>query len=154
MKKSPQQEKLEALLKSSKFSICGFLGDDKRNLWEIIDTDATELEKLGKTREEIASRMQYLTDLANTGLGDWVQVEKNLRVSADDNRGRIPCPWPHHVRCLKRITTARQLETGRTIRWSDLNIHLIKEHGFFEGRGSPFRIEPRDLVEIIFSEKG
>lgn len=152
MKKSPQQEKLEALLKSSKFSMCGFMGDDKRNLWEVIDTDATAIEKLGKKQEEIAARMQHLTDLAASGLGDWVQVGKNLQVSADDNRGMIPCPWPHHKRCLKRITTARHSATGRTIRWSDLNIHLIKEHGFFEGRGSPFRIEPQELVKIIFSE--
>lgn len=152
MKKSPQQEKLETLLRSSKFSACGFMGSDKRSLWEIIDSDAAELEKLGKTKEEIAARMQELTDLAKPALGDWVNAGKNLQVSVDDNRGMIPCPWPHRVRCLKRITTATQTDTCRSVRWSDLNIHLIKEHGFFEGQNSPFRIEPKELIEIIFSE--
>ncbi len=152
MKKSPQQKKLEDLLGSSKFSACGFMGNDKRSLWEIIDADAAELERLGKTTEEVAARMDELTDLAKPALGDWVEVGKNLKVSIDDNRGMIPCPWPHHVRCLKRITTATQVDTGKRIRWSELNTHLIKEHGFFEGRGSPFRIEPRQLVEIIFAD--
>jgi hypothetical protein len=152
MKKSPQQQKLEELLKSSKFSICGFLGDDTRNLWEIIDEDAADLARMGTTKEAVAARMQELTNLATSGLGDWIRVGKNLEVSIDDNRGMIPCPWPHHVRCLKRITSARQRDTGKTIRWSDMNIHLVKEHGFFEGRGSPFRIEPRELFTIIFSE--
>jgi hypothetical protein len=152
MKKSPQQKKLEDLLGSSKFSACGFMGNDKRSLWEIIDADAAELERLARTTEEVAARMEELTDFAKPALGDWVEVGKNLKVSIDDNRGMIPCPWPHHVRCLKRITTAMQVDTGKRISWSELNTHLIKEHGFFEGRGSPFRIEPRQLVEIIFAE--
>ncbi len=152
MKKSPQQKKLEDMLRASKFSASGFMGTDKRNVWEIIDADAAELERLGTTQQEIARQMQKLTDLGKPGLGDWVDVGENLKVSVDDHRGAIPCPWPHHARCVKRITTCMQKDTGKTIQWSDLNIHLIKDHGFFEGNGSPFRIEPRELIEIIFSE--
>lgn len=151
MKKSPQQRKLERLLRSSKFSASGFMGNDRRNLWEIIDQDAAVIARRGKTMEEIAVRMQHLTDLAKQGLGDWIQITKNVHVSIDDSRGMIPCPWPHRVRCLKRITTARHLPSDRVVRWSDLNIHLIKEHGFFEGKGSQFRIEPDQLIDIIFS---
>jgi hypothetical protein len=151
MKKSPQQDKLEALLRSSKLSACGFLGEDKRSLWEIIDADVAELERLGRNSEELAARMQELTDRAAAALGDWENINEILRVRVDDNRGMIPCPWPHAVRCLKRITTIHHVKTGKTIRWSDLNIHLIKEHGFFEGRGARFRIEPKDLVDMIFA---
>ena len=152
MKKSPQQKKLEDMLRASKFSACGFMGTDKRSVWEIIDADAAELERLNRTHEEIARQMQRLTDLGKPGLGDWVDIGKTLKVSVDDHRGAIPCPWPHPVRCIKRITQCMRTDTGKTIRWSDLNIHLIKDHGFFEGRGSPFRIEPKELISIIFSE--
>jgi hypothetical protein len=151
MKKSPQQNKLEALLRSSKLSACGFLGDDKRSLWEIIDADASELERLGRTKEDVAARMQEITNQAVSALGDWVHINEVFKVCVDDNRGMIPCPWPHAVRCLKRITTIHHLKTGKTVRWSDLNIHLIKEHGFFEGKGAPFRIDPKQLVDIIFA---
>jgi hypothetical protein len=48
------------------------------------------------------------------------------------------------------VTTVELLDTSSTIRWSDLNIHLIAEHGFFEGKGSSFRIEPARLVAAIF----
>ena len=150
MKKSPQLERLEKVLKCSKFSASGFLGDDKRNLWEIIDADASEVSRAGKTMEEVAARMQELTDRGKAGLGDWVEIGINLHVQVDDNRGMIPCPWPHHVRCLKRITTVRDPRTKTELRWSELNIHLIKEHGFFEGRGAPFRIEPSTLIRTIF----
>jgi hypothetical protein len=153
VKKSPQFEKLEKILKCSKFSASGFLGHDKRELWEIIDEDASEVSRKGKTMEQVASRMQELTELGKKGLGDWVEVDRDLHVQVDDNRGMIPCPWPHHVRCLKRITTVRHVPSNTEIRWSDLNIHLIKEHGFFEGRGAPFRIEPGKLIDIIFPRK-
>jgi hypothetical protein len=26
---------------------------------------------------------------------------------------------------------------------------MIYAHGFYEGRGNPFRLEPRDLVEVL-----
>jgi hypothetical protein len=152
MKKSPQEKKLESILKSSKFSSSGFLGSDTRNLWEIIDDDAAEVARSGKTMEEIAARMQYITDAGAEGLGDWVEIDHKLRVTVDDNRGVVPCPWPHHVRCLKRITTVNNSENRTSIRWSELNIHLIKEHGFFEGKGSPFRLEPAALIMTIFTE--
>ncbi len=151
MKKSPQEKKLEELLKSSKFSSSGFLGTDRRNLWEIIDEDAAQVARTGRTMEEVATRMQQLTNAGAEGLGEWVAIGQNLRVMVDDNRGVVPCPWPHRVRCLKRITTVNNSETGTYLRWSELNIHLIKEHGFFEGKGSPFRIEPTALVLMIFT---
>lgn len=138
------------MLRTSKFSGCGFMGTDRRNLWEIIDDDGAEIAKTGRTLEEVAARMKEIADSGAAALGDWVEYGLRLRVMVDDNRGVIPCPWPHRVRCLKRITSVHDTGTGVRLRWSDLNIHLIKEHGFFEGKGSPFRIEPQILVETIF----
>lgn len=153
MKKSPQEKKLEDMLRHSKFSASGFMGTDRRNLWEIIDADATEVAGSGKTMEEVAARMQQITDAGANGLGEWVPLSENLRVMVDDNRGIVPCPWPHRVGCLKRVTTLNDSETGTYLRWSELNIHLIKAHGFFEGKGSPFRIEPAELIRTIFTRE-
>ena len=139
------------MLQPSKFSVCGFLGNDKRNLWEIIEADATVIANAGRTMAEVAQRMQELTDIGTKGLGDWVNAGQGLEVTVDDNRGKVPCPWPHRVRCLKRITTVRHTATKSSLRWSDLNVHLIKEHGFFEGKGAPFRIEPQDLLKLLYT---
>jgi hypothetical protein len=150
MKKSPQQQKLERLLQSSKFSASGFMGTDTRDLWQIIDEDGAEVARTGKTMDDLAARMKELTDTGVKALGDWVEISKDLKVMVDDNRGMIPCPWPHHVRCLKRITKVHSALNNQEIRWSDLNIHLISEHGFFEGKGSPYRLEPSALIKTIF----
>jgi hypothetical protein len=116
----------------------------------VIDADAGELSKLGLTKEQVAERRQEITQVAISGLGSWVQVGGDLEGKVDEAKGWLVCPWPHKGKLAKRITIVKVIETGETIRWSDLNIHLIGEHGFFEGKGSDFRIEPREIVRIIF----
>ena len=150
MKQSPQDKKLDQLLHSSKLVAGGFMGTDLRALQEVIEADAALLEKLGFTAEQVAARMKQLTDLARPQLGNEVILEGKYRVRSEDYKGMLVCPWPHAGRYEKRITACERLDLGTKIRWTDLNIHLIEKHGFFEGRGSAFRLEPADLVRILF----
>lgn len=150
MKKSPDTKKLEEILRSSKLSAVGFLGDDNRSLAEIIDADLAELANTGYSAARLAERMQQITDLAKKALGNWKKIDGALEAKVSEAKGRIPCPWPHSFYSAKRVTTLRNTETSEQINWSDLNIHLIKEHGFFEGKGSPFRLEPEKLIEMLF----
>jgi hypothetical protein len=94
--------------------------------------------------------MTEITQKAKEGLGDWVQISENLKACTTDARGIIACPWPHAFRANKTVTTVQKTDRGKSIQWADLNIHLIGEHGFFQGKGSAFRLEPNELVEIIF----
>jgi hypothetical protein len=150
MKESPQTRKLEHILRSSKMAAEGFMGSDSRSIAEIIDADAFEVAKLGYTTQQLSARMQEITNAAKKGLGTWVEVDAQHQAMVEEARGSIACPWPHLRRFVKRITTVKHLDSGQTIRWTDLNIHLIAEHGFFEGRGSAFRVEPGRLVKVIF----
>ena len=126
------------------------MGDDSRSFNEVIDADASQVSNLGYTMEKIAARMQEITDIAKTGLGNWVKVDDKLKAVAEEAKGSLTCPWPHPGRYVKRVTTVERRNSGETIRWSDLNIHLIAKHGFFEGRGAAFRIEPEKLINVIF----
>jgi hypothetical protein len=150
MKESPQAQNLEKLLRSSKLVAGGFMGDDARNVYEIIDADAAELSRLKFTTKQIAERMQQITNIAIPGLGTWVKIDEQRQAKIDEAKGRLVCPWPHPGKFAKRITILKLAETDISIRWSDLNIHLIAEHGFFEGKGSAFRIEPKELTQILF----
>jgi hypothetical protein len=150
MKQPPDIQKLEKTLRSSNLVAGGFMGTDQRTVTEVIDSDMFELTRLKVTVEKIAERMKVITDAAIPALGDWIQVDHKHTAKVDEAKGWLRCPWPHPVRCAKRITYVKNLESGQSIEWSDLNIHLIEEHNFFEGKGSLFRIEPKELVKIIF----
>jgi hypothetical protein len=151
MKKSPKEERFENFLRSSRLVADGFLGFDQRPLQQIIDTDVAQLKKLGYTPEKVTERMQQLTGAARPMLGNPMQLV-GLVISYEDYKGVIVCPWPHPGRFAKAITTVKRIDTNQTTRWTDLNIHMIAEHSFFEGRGSAFRIEPSELIKIIFAE--
>ena len=150
MKESPESKKLEEVLRSSKLVAGGFMGRDNRSVSEVISSDAAELSRLGYSIEEIAKRMQEITDAATKALGNWIDVDEKLRAMVEEAKGPLVCPWPHPGGYDKRVTTVEMKVTGESIFWSDLNIHLIAEHSFFEGKGSAFRVEPKKLVDVIF----
>ena len=126
------------------------MGDDPRSLEEIIAADAATVEQSGRSIPEIVTRMWEITDAARQGLETSVPVGDHLEARVVEARGRIPCPWPHAGRYPKRVVHARRTDSDVSVEWSELNIHLIEAHGFFEGRGSRFRIEPAELIAVIF----
>jgi hypothetical protein len=150
MKRSPETQKLEQIMRSSPLAGGGFLGADTRPLEEIMEADAAELAGLCLSREQVARRMADITKQAEQGMGAAVTVGDHLEATATDTRGSLPCPWPHPGRYRKTVITVTRTDTGESLRWSALSVHLIEAHGFFEGRGSPFRLAPRRLASVIF----
>jgi len=126
------------------------MGNDPRSFSEIIDADTATLSHLGFTIKRVATRMQEITDIATLALGNWVKIDQHRLAKVDEAKGRLVCPWPHPGSFAKRVTTVKLIKSAKTIQWSDLNIHLIAEHAFFEGKGSAFRIEPKDMINTIF----
>ena len=67
MKQSPDMKKLEQMLRSSVLVVGGFMGNDPRPVTEVIDEDAAILARLDVTAEQVAARMQEITDAAVKG---------------------------------------------------------------------------------------
>lgn len=151
MKLTPEERRIEENMQPGNISANGFLGQDTRNLTDIIRSDQVTVDQLGLSHQQIANRLRTLTDKGKAGLGRPVILEDEaLSVTVEDYRGMIPCPFQDHISHDKRLTTCTTLKDRRTVRWSDLNIHMIEAHGFYEGRGSPFRIEPETVAAVLF----
>lgn len=150
MKRSPKDLRLEETLRSSKLVHGGFMGTDLRPPEEVIEEDLEVLHRLKRTPKHVAEKMRELRDAARPQLGNWVKVGELFEVRYEDYEGVQVCPWPHPGSYHKGITTVRRTDTGETMFWSDLNIHLIGEHGFFQGRGSDYRLEPEELVRFLY----
>jgi hypothetical protein len=145
----PSIRQLETLLRYSPLVRGGFLGHDERPLEEILQADQDTLARLGVTIKQIADRMSELTELGKQRFGAPVLIPPCLTVTSEEYKGRIDCPWPNCCRLDKRVTTLCRNDLQQCLRWTDLNIHMIDKHGFFEGRGSAFRLEPEDLVHFL-----
>ncbi len=126
-----------------------FMGADQRSLPEIIRADEEELKKLNLTNQAIAARMGYFREAGEKGFGDFVPVAPNFEISCEVARGFLPCPFGDAGKLRKTVVTVRNLRIGKEITFSELNIHLITAHGFYEGKKSPFRLEPAELAQIL-----
>ena len=124
-----------------------FLGSDTRLIAQIIESDEAELRAAGLGADELARAMRRLTEKGMESLGDEVQAD-GFMVRVEEYMGQIGCPFKHGVREAKRNTTAID-PRGRVMTWTDMSIHLIERHGFFQGEGSDYRLEPLELAEFL-----
>jgi hypothetical protein len=149
MKQTEQMKEIQERMKPGVITRDGFLGPDERNLIDILVEDDAEVKRLGLTHEQIAARMQELRDAGRAGLGDLISVAPHYEISLDIARGKLPCPFGHRGLIRKSMILVKNLEKEREITFTDMNIHMVGEHGFYQGRGSSFRIDIGDLVDIL-----
>ncbi len=127
----------------------GFLGTDERNLIDMLIEDDGTVRRNGLTHEKIAQRMQYFRDKGLDGLGEFLSIDDHFEVRVDSVRGKLPSPFGGPGMYEKVNTTVRNLKKGQEVVYTDLHIHFVKDHGFYEGKGSNFRLEPEILITVL-----
>jgi len=83
------------------------------------------------------------------GLGRPVRIGEHLTAVHREAMGRIPSPWPGEGVFPKGDVELTDRRTGRVLRFTPLSIRLIATHGFYEGRGSRYRLEPAELADAL-----
>ena len=147
MKENPRDEMLKRDMRAGRLTRDGFLGDDERAIEEIILADAAILADIGVTSARLADTMRAMTQKGLEGMGEECPVD-NYLVKVEDYMGFMGCPFKDGHRSAKRNTTVCRAN-GETITWTDLSIHLIGAHGFFQGQGTKYRLEPMELVNFL-----
>lgn len=148
MKENPKNEQYRDTMEEGELVKDGFLGEDERPVDEIVAADQALLAGAGFTAERIGAAMRALTRQGMAGMGEEVDAGEYL-VKSEEYMGLIGCPFKDNHRAAKRNTTATRKSTGRAMMWTDLGIHLIQKHGFFQGKGSPYRLEPLELAAFL-----
>ncbi len=157
MKPSPQQRLIEQRMAPGVLCRDGFLGTDGRPLDEILDTDRSTVQALGLTHAQIAAPLRDVMEEAMRRYGNPVILDRTMRRPATygtlravyrEGMGRIPSPFADGLFPKGEIELT-DVKTGEAVTFTPLSVHLIAEHGFYEGRGGRYRLEP-DAVARLF----
>lgn len=149
MKSSEPLNTIELAMQPGQITCDGFLGNDSRPLADILAADQAEVDRLGLSHHQMARRMIEFRDAGRNAMGDLVVVPPHWEVRVDSARGKLPCPFGEPGLYPKINITVRNVWNGGEITFTDLHIHLIDLHGFYEGQGTAFRIEPARLAEVL-----
>jgi hypothetical protein len=149
MKESPSEKELRERLGPSIFSGEGFLGNDTRPVIEIISNDLALLDKTGITADKIAELLTEVYNKAVKGFGADVEVFPGVYGKYNESMGKIPSPFTGEGVFPKGEVVVRYSASGDEMVLTPLSIHLIKAHGFFQGRGSRYRIEPEKAADLL-----
>ena len=150
MKQTPKEITIQERLKPGVVSLDGFLGNDNRHYHEIIAEDLEKLKALNITKEEIADRLQYFTDLALMNNDEEAIIDDIYQVHYLTERGKMASPFMDRGLVAKGSITLANTLNNLKVCWTPLNISMIRNHGFFEGKGATHRLEPETLVKAIF----
>ena len=150
MKLTPEEKRIRKNFLPGNLTKTGFKGQDSRHIHDIIESDLIKLQKLGFSYEQVADRLQWFIDEGEKGLEGPVDLGTYV-VQVQWQRGLIPCPFGERGLHHKLIATVHLKESSESLRFSQLNVHMIRAHGFFEGEGGTFRIDPERL-HLFFKE--
>ena len=148
MKQNRKEQRIQENMQAGRLAKDGFLGEDNRPVQDIIEDDLAMLSSQGYTKEDVAAAMRALTKkgLETPGVPvDW----NGYTITVEEYMGYMGCPFRHNRRAAKRNTEVTDVRTGKIVSWSDMVIHLIDDHGFFQGIGSPYRLEPLELAKFL-----
>ncbi|MBD3392707.1 MAG: hypothetical protein GF418_11460 [Chitinivibrionales bacterium] len=149
MKQSPHEKSRHERLEPSRFSAGGFLGTDDRPVDEIIADDLRALDRLGVTRETLACALRNTYQKARDAFGAEIEIRPGVSAVFHESMGRIPSPFRGDGVFPKGEAVVTDNVSGSTLRLSALGIALIEKHGFFQGGGSAYRIDPAAAVRML-----
>lgn len=149
MKESPQDLALHRNLEGSKFSGEGFLGSDHRPVEEIIEDDARTLEQLGIEKDDLVEALRTVFGKAKERLGAPAEVAPGVQAVYHESMGKIPSPFRGDGVFEKGDVVVKDTNSHKSMTLTALGIVLIEKHGFFQGRGAYYRIDPATAVEVL-----
>ena len=148
MKLSPQDERIMQRMAPGVLCRDGFLGDDRRSLGEILEADRSAVEGLGLTHEKIADRLEAILHQAMTCYGTPTDVGNGLTGVYIEAMGRIPCPFGGG-KVFPKGEVELSDPSGTKYCFTPLSVHLIREHGFYQGHGSRYRLDPAAITRVL-----
>jgi hypothetical protein len=151
---------LEKDMRPGALSRLGFLGKDEKLLDVLAMDNVHVVEELGLTHQELA---RHLHVVGAIGRQEYVKAAKagrqppetefryhgkKFKVKAAAFRGYQDSPFDDGTKTNSEATVWN-LDNGKKLHYSLLLPDMIERYGFYEGKGTPYRVEPRAILEVF-----
>ncbi len=146
---TPEFRKAQENMQPGVITADGFLGDETRPIIEIISADEERMAQLGIEFEEAAARMRRVIDEGRKGLGEPITVDAKWVVRVDEARGFLASPFEDGIFRKVNAVVSRKEDPERQLLVSELSLHLFEKYHFCQGKGSPFRLDPDRLRQVL-----
>jgi hypothetical protein len=157
-------EELEADMrpgaKSAVSSTAGFLGADESLLAILAADNRYVVDELGLTHQELAKHLHVLGALAVDHTREAIKAGRRGAVKEVTYQGRKFSLEAQLWRGVQRSpfkdgtntnadAIVTNVETGKVLKFSLLVPHMIERYGFYEGKGTPYRVDPKQVLEVL-----
>ncbi len=143
---------LEKDMRPGAASMAGFLGKDERLLEVIAADNAYVVDQLGLTHQELARHLHVVGAIAGKhalkGPTEFAYHGRRYKVSAVFFLGYQDSPFKDGTKTDCDVTV-HNLTNGKKLKYSLLVPHMVERYGFYEGKGTSFRVDPRAVLEVF-----
>jgi hypothetical protein len=146
--------KLEKDMRPKALSNAGFLGSDEKLLDALVADNRYVVEERGLTHQELA---RHLHAMGTIGIwqqqhkqegAEFVYHGKRFKVTVQHSRGIQPSPFQDGTKSGSNALVVN-LDNSKQVRYGLLVPYMMERYGFYEGKGTPYRLEPSVVLEVF-----
>jgi hypothetical protein len=145
---------LEKDMRPGALSRGGFIGKDEKLLAILALDNRYIVEERKLTHQELARHLRLLGAIGFKlkAIGKksepFLYHGRRFQVSLMVARGIQPSPFEDDTKSGANATLFN-LDNGKSLQYALLVPEMIARYGFYEGKGTPYRVEPRKILEVL-----
>jgi hypothetical protein len=142
-------DSLEKDMRPGAWAAKGFIGSDDRLIDTLVEDNRYIVDQLGLTHQEIAKHLRAIGAAAEKAKGQEFRYHgRRFKATLRASRWYQPSPFRDGTQ-TNLLVVADNLDMDRRLEFSLLMPDLIERYGFYEGRGTPYRLDPQKIVEFF-----
>ena len=132
----------------------GFLGPDESLLDVLAADNKYVVDELGLTHQLLAKHLHALGSVGfwqgqhQKSGSEFLYHGRRYRVTVKSTRGFQLSPFLDGTKSGSNVTV-HNLDNGKALEYALLVPYMIERYGFYEGKGTPYRVEPQSVVELL-----
>jgi hypothetical protein len=140
---------LEKSMRPGELSRAGFLGKDESLLEVMAADNKYVVDELGLTHQNLAKHLLVLAAIGIKQQGKEFNYHgRKFKVELLFAKGFQDSPFKDGTKTNTDVRV-HNLDTGKSLGYSLLVPIMIERYGFYEGKGTSYRVDPRRVIEAL-----